>query len=211
MTTIETEVPTEAVSGSIIEVTPSALAQLSSVAASASADEYRPLLTALHLYTKDGELVADCTDSYTLARVVVPFPGSPDFDALIPAKWLVTSLKAIKAAATYKKGNAPLTLSIVGESVTLSSHEVTFSAQLLTGTYPSVDQLIPSGDKLSCELGAFNAQILTRMAAVLPAPTKKDAAPWRCESMSLAKPALWTRRDGDARALFLAMPYKLSD
>ena len=193
------------------------LSQLASVAASASGNQARPIFTNIHLFTREGEIVAEATDSYTLARVSVPVEGNADLDVLIPAQWLVKSLSALKL-----KGRAALTqdvlVNVAGGMVTLSSGGLTLSTVLGDGKFPQIDHLIPTEGNYQSELGAFNAPYLARMAKILPPVVKREGATWECLSMSATRPSLWRRiqhydarprEDWTATALFLQMPVRI--
>jgi hypothetical protein len=191
------------------------LSQLASVAASSSDDQARTILTNIRLFTREGEIVAEATDSYTLARVSVPVEGNADLDVLIPAQWLVKSLSALKL-----KGRAALTqdvlVNVAGGMVTLSSGGLTLSTVLGDGKFPQIDHLIPTEGNYQSELGAFNAPYLARMAKILPPVVKGEGATWECLSMSATRTSLWRRtqymssRDGwTATALFLQMPVRI--
>jgi hypothetical protein len=192
------------------------LSQLASVAASSSDDQARPIFTNIHLFTRQGEIVAEATDSYTLARVSVPVEGNADLDVLIPAQWLVKSLSALKL-----KGRAALTqdvlVNVAGGMVTLSSGGLTLSTVLGDGRFPQIDHLIPAESNYQSELGAFHAPYLARMAKILP-PVVKGEGTWECVSMSATRPSLWRRiqhydarprEDWTATALFLQMPVRI--
>jgi hypothetical protein len=194
------------------------LSQLASVAASASGNQARPIFTNIHLFTREGEIVAEATDSYTLARVSVPVEGNADLDVMIPATWLVKSLSALKL-----KGRAALTqdvlFSVTGDVLTLSSGGVTLSTVLGDhGRWSQIDNLIPAEGNYQSELGAFHAPYLARMAKILPPVVKREGATWECLSMSATRTSLWRRvQHYDARprgawtatALFLQMPVRI--
>lgn len=204
MTMTETrETPT-----TVLETTWGDLNNLASVAASAATDKARPLLTAIQLVSDGARLVATATDSYTLARVSVTH-AAPTCEVLIPAAWLLDALKATKVTRARQR---PITLSITGETITLSDGlGVTMTTLAQSGTYPTIDPLIPTEDNYTSELAAFAPQYLARMAKILPPRDSKDTTrAWRCVSMSPTKPALWLCSTYEAEALFLQMPVRVS-
>ena len=192
----------------VIELSWSTLVRLASITASASDDDARPILTNVHVIESGGKLQLDATDSYTLARFVTEIDAPQGLDVLIPAKWLVTAVKQTKVT---RAPETTLTISFTGDNVTISNRDVTLTSAVGWGTFPSVDQLIPSEKDYLNELGAFDAWKLARMGAILPPEDRKrDANSWKCLSMSLNKPSVWTRYFKGIDAQFLIMPYRMS-
>ena len=190
----------------VLAISPKNLGQLASVAASAGTDDARPILTAIHLYTRDGELIADATDSYSLARVSVATEYK-DVDVLIPARWLVASLKSLKTTKLFYD-KAVLTLTIDGDRVSLGNYDATLTTFAGTGTFPNIDTLLPKEEDYLSEMGSFDAHFLARMGSIIPPATKKENNTWHCASMSKDKPSVWTRHYDGASALFLLMPVR---
>ncbi len=192
----------------VLEVTWQTLSDLASVSASAATDKRPPILTAIQLVSDSTRLTATATDSYTLARVSVE-SAAPMLEVLIPAAWLLDALKATKVT---RAPQLALTLSVTGQTITLSDGRgVTMTTLAQDGTYPSVAPIIPTEDNYTSELGAFNPQFLARMAKILPPRDKRDTTrAWRCVSMSATKPALWKATTYEAEAEFLQMPVRIS-
>jgi len=183
------------------------LADLASAGASAGTDDARPILTSLHLFTREGRLIAEATDSYTLARVSTEYAG-PELDALVPAKWLEAVRKAAKA---LRIPGLPVALEVGAETITARVPDAfTMSTPAQWGTFPKIDHLIPTEADYVHELGAFNPQFLARMTKILsPANAKDTTRAWKCISMSTLKPSLWTTSARGAEAMFLQMPVRL--
>lgn len=193
-------------STAVIEVPWSTLKTLATVSASAATDDARPLLTQIHLREMGGVLVAEATDSYSLARITSGVVAPVGLDVLVPAKWLSKSISALKVG---RMASYPITLSFTGDIVTVSNSITTLSTTVAEGKFPSVDQIIPTEARYTSELGAFNALFLARMADILPAETKRNRSTWKCVSMSATSPSVWTKIDGDLSALFLLMPVRI--
>ena len=204
-TMTETEITTK-----VIEIDWSLLNALASVSASASTDKMRYLLVGVHLFSDGADLVVEATDSFTLARARVEFT-TPEIDVLVEAKWLTDALKATKPRSL--KGRTmtlPVMLSVTGSAVTFSASDVTMTTTALEGKFPSVDHLIPTPDKYTSELGAFNPTFLARMAKML---TTGSTDAWECVTMSSTMPALWNCRryvgGSNVYGQFLIMPVRI--
>ena len=189
----------------------SILAALASVSASASTDKFRPLLTNIHLFTRDGEIIAEATDSYTLARVSMPVEASADLDVLVSAKWLTDSLKSFKPSG---KRRVDILVGVMDDTISLTGEGKTLSTLVAEGKFPGIDHLIPAEANYKTELGSFQASFLSRMAHVLPSLNKKDESTWSCISMSATSPSLWRRvqhvGDHTFTGLFLQMPVRIN-
>lgn len=190
----------------VIEVPWSTLKALATVSASAATDDARPLLTQIHLREMGGVLVAEATDSYSLARITSGVVAPAGLDVLAPAKWLSKSVVALKVG---RMASYPITLSFTGDMVTVSNGSATLSTTVAEGKFPSVDRLTPAAANYAHEAAAFNALFLARMADILPAETKRYGSTWKCVSMSATGPSVWTKADGDLSALFLLMPVRI--
>ena len=202
----------------VVEIDWRTLSALATVSASASTDSARPVLLAIHLYTEGGRLVADATDSYTLGRLSVESDVT-GLDALIPAKWLVSSLKSLKPAkvarvTSYSSSGKLVTLSVSSGMATLSDGSATFTTELISGTFPSVSQLIPEPSAYVFEKASFNLRILTRMNDILPSSSAKVSNTWTCVSMPAQKPSIWTRSEfvgaDKVDGLLLVMPVRVN-
>lgn len=208
---------TESVTSFVTEMNWQTLNALATVSASAGTDKARPILLAVHLFAGNGEMTAEATDSYTLARISVESDVT-GLDALIPAKWLVSTLKALKPLARNVAG-ALVTLSIEGGTVTLSNGDITMSSLLVEGNFPKTEQLIPVEANYMAELGAFDGAKLARMAAILPEISTRfneyACTTWQCVSMSVLKPSLWTRtyrttEGASLTGMFLVVPVRVN-
>lgn len=112
------------------EVFTQAIAQ---VAAAASSDEARPILTGIHFEDEDGSLRMVATDSYRLA--VRDLPGVQPQSGLVPARALRDLGRTI---------GAPKVSIAVGErSAVLESPAGRMSVRLIEGTFPNYRQLLP--------------------------------------------------------------------
>ena len=204
---------TEAAPAVHVEIPWKNLAALASVSASCASDDARPILTAVHLTSEEGRIVATATDSYSLAVVDVADGGiswdHEPLDVLIPAAWLNQTVRALKVTRYPLR---PVMLSVVGETVTLSTDDTVLSTRVQAGTYHTVRHLIPAVANYQSELGAFNADFMARMAKIAPELDKKlkSIGTWRCMSMSRTLPSVWERTTSNAHALFLIMPVRIN-
>ncbi len=114
---------------------------IKAVALAASKDPARPVLNGVHLKCLDGELVIEATDGYRLHRAVA---GSleADFEALIPAAWLVTTISQVKP------GKGPTKLELTETRASISNDMETRSVALIAGEYPDCASLIEKYEAL---------------------------------------------------------------
>ncbi len=190
------------------------LNDLTSVAACIDTTGYRPLLAGVHLYRDGADIVAEATDSFTLAIARVTVGGNWEGDVVIPAKWLRDFLKSTKPRA--KQMRVDVLVSVKGDTISLKSGDKMAETRIIAGTYPSVSHLIPAESNRASELGAFNAEFLAKMANVLP--QAKPYTTWVCKSMARDRVSLWeaTKHGGSGehaysvRGQFLIMPVRIS-
>ena len=188
METITNETPS--ITTTVIEMAWRDLRVIASVGVAAGRDNARPILTAIHLTAGGGEIQAVATDSYRLATATTEHDG-PEIDALIPAKWLLTAVKSTKPLKRNET-TAKVTLSITGDTVTVSNYETTFTTQMVSGQFPKVAQLIPTSDNYKSELGSFNPTFLAGMHDITSiCDPGNTTASWKCLSMSEVSPSLW--------------------
>jgi DNA polymerase III sliding clamp (beta) subunit (PCNA family) len=151
------------------------------------AKDNRPLLAAIKLNILDkvegangnATIKATATDSYRLAIVqrfcIVEVDGIlSGSDLLIPAESLLNAAKQFKGAIkNYKasgyKSSIPVELRIEDDLVTITCQDMTVSnIRLVSGQYPSVEQLIPAKGISETSLIAFNPVFLADIAKIAP-------------------------------------------
>lgn len=110
---------------------------IKTVAPAASGDEFRPILTGVHIRRAevDGPLVITATDSYRLYRITTRNePGGQLIEATVPARWLTRLLPGL--------GADDVTLTIDGPRVTVASGDDIASTAIIRGGYVKADDLL---------------------------------------------------------------------
>ena len=121
------------------------VAALNQVVRAAATDDTRPLLTGVLFTHHEGSLRLIATDSYRLAIRDIPgvAPLSAETDVLVPARALVE----FQRAANSLPVDAEIGITLTSSEICFIVGSTTISSRLIDGTYPSVTQLIPVGNR----------------------------------------------------------------
>lgn len=127
------------------------VAAIDKVADSASRDETRPVLTGIRIRVSGARLQAVATDSYRLAvyRTELEAAASRDFERTLPARALQELAKLSKVA-----GAEQMTISEADHNIVIEFAAITLSTRTIDGTYPDVDQLLPTACEFSFDYPA---------------------------------------------------------
>jgi DNA polymerase-3 subunit beta len=109
----------------------------SHIAIAATTDEARPVLTGVHMHMSKRGLTMEAADGYRLFQTIhTPAESSEEFGALVPAVFakLLSKLTSPSAVVIVDKVRGQLTMTGTGESL---------CSQLINGTYPDLNQVIP--------------------------------------------------------------------
>lgn len=199
------------------QVTTSAadLGDLATLAAIASTDTARPILTAIRLVIEsDGLITGTATDSYRLATMHREGVTTGDGGTvLVSAK----SFKdAVKNAAKDGGKFGELVLSVDGDAVTVSkagADSLRYPVEVIAGTYPNTDSLITSDAAYDAAEGvnriSLNPHYVASFAKVAPwTGTGSNVEAMTFRVMSKDRPVKCTSRDG--RTVALLMPVRVS-
>lgn len=107
---------------------------ISQTAFAASNKETRPVLTGLNLKDDGTTLTATATDSYRLAKKVLPVAAEP-FSITVPAK----SMNEVRNIFTDKD----VEIAVSNKKIQFRSGSFILQSTLLEGNYPETDRLIP--------------------------------------------------------------------
>lgn len=127
------------------------IAAIDKVAASASRDETRPVLTGIRVRVSGTRLSAAATDSYRLAvyRTELDAPVAREFERTLPARALQELAKLAKVA-----GADQLTISESQHNLVMQFASMTLVTRTIDGTFPDADQLIPTDCEFSINYSA---------------------------------------------------------
>ena len=109
---------------------------ISSTSFAASVKETRPVLTGVNMRGENGNLICTATDSYRLARKIVPLNCDP-FSVTVPAKCL-------NEARTIFSGCEEIHISLSEKKIQFRSGSTVMQATMLEGNYPQTERLIPT-------------------------------------------------------------------
>ncbi len=103
---------------------------------SVSRNESRPILTGVYFNFVGNKIIVNATDSFRLSHKVITHDKDITMNLIIPGKTLA-DLNAICAGANN------VTMYLFGNKVMFEFDNVLFQTNLLEGTYPNTEKLIP--------------------------------------------------------------------
>ncbi len=155
----------EVESGVATNIDPSMLRQgIGLVAFSAASDESRPVLTGVELKLEESNVVMAAADGFRLA-VYTGQLSEPVADALkviVPAR----TMQEIQRLASEQSAPVQVTLSPEKGQVMFKLEHVEVVSQLLQGTFPNYDQLIPERYETRAVMELDDLKRATQSAAV---------------------------------------------
>lgn len=107
----------------------------------AARDEFKPQMSGMHIFVKDGEIGYCATDAHTLATDKVKYYGEPidDLGATID----ITSLKAIQQLLKMENDTDNFTLEVTDKNAFVKAGTSTVVCRLTEGAYPNFRAVIP--------------------------------------------------------------------
>lgn len=135
----------------------------------ATTRDRRPVLQAVRVYSRDGELFAVGADGFRLAEVVAPLADGGEVDTLIPIKSVMAALKAIKP---YLKVTAWVTITDDMISVGSEADEARIPYAKSDAVYPGYHELIPPKRAEDFSRFAMNAKFLSDLGKLVTAHSK---------------------------------------
>jgi DNA polymerase-3 subunit beta len=109
----------------------------------ASTDEARPILTGVLLTVEDNEIVFAAADGFRLSvrKAELSSPASRPIQAVIPAR----ALSELARISTDGKEMVTMVLPPQSGRVIFRTQEAELASQLIEGTFPDYEQIIPQG------------------------------------------------------------------
>jgi DNA polymerase-3 subunit beta len=134
------------------------------VAASASRDETRPVLTGIHVSASDQELRMVATDSYRLSVKETPLEEAlaDSFEANVPARALQELARLAPGAEDDR-----LLVSVLQNQVVFRLNGVTLSSRLIDGQFPNYRQLLPEAFEYELRVAADELTDVVRRVSLL--------------------------------------------
>lgn len=109
------------------------------VARAASTDDARPVLTGVQLEATAGSLTAAATDSYRLARRIVPWEQGTEMTVLVPRRALD------EARRSAEQLGSEVRLMLEPNQATFEFGDRRLVTRLIEGRFPDFRQLVPEG------------------------------------------------------------------
>ena len=103
-----------------------------------SSKETRPVLMGVNLHSDGKQLNVTATDSYRLAKKVVPLESDP-FNITVPSK----SLNEVKSI--FNEAEKEIDINLSEKKIQFKSDNILLQSRLLDGGYPETERLIPKG------------------------------------------------------------------
>lgn len=134
---------------------------LSQVVVAASADEARPVLAGIYLYTEDQTLYLVATDSYRLAEKQIKIEGDlKEFKALVPARTMQELIRLLGDAT----GQVEIYLD--ENQVMFRVSDIELVSRLIEGQFPNYRQIIPSSAETSFDIDTSEFARITKVASL---------------------------------------------
>ena len=152
-------------SGFATNIDPSVLRQgIGLVAFSAASDESRPVLTGVEVKLEESNLVMAAADGFRLAVYTgqLPEPVSQELKVIVPAR----TMQEIQRLVSEQSAPVQVTLSPEKGQVMFKLEHVEVVSQLLQGSFPNYDQLIPGDYQTRAVMELDDLKRATQSAAV---------------------------------------------
>ena len=150
--------------GDTIRIDAAALRRsINQVAFAAATDDSRPVLTGVHFALRDGSLRLAAADGFRLAvNTIEVGEDSADREAIVPAR----ALNELARLLPEVDEQISVTFNPASTQVLFDLGHATLIAQLIQGTFPNYEQLIPSSHATSTEVSVGEFMRETRIASI---------------------------------------------
>ncbi len=129
----------------------------------AATDDSRPVLTGVHFHFKDNELRLAAADGFRLSVHTLPVDADIERVAIVPARALGELGRLLQEASS---GEVTVTFNQTGTQVQFDVGHARLIANLIQGTFPNYDQLIPSNFATRTEVSVGDFMRETRIASI---------------------------------------------
>ena len=150
--------------GDTIRIDAAALRRsINQVAFAAATDDSRPVLTGVHFALRDGSLRLAAADGFRLAvNTIEVGEDSADREAIVPAR----ALNELARLLPEVSEQVSVTFNPASTQVLFDLGHATLIAQLIQGTFPNYEQLIPSSHATSTEVSVGEFMREARIASI---------------------------------------------
>jgi DNA polymerase-3 subunit beta len=135
---------------------------LAQVVVAASADEARPVLAGVYMYTEDDSLYLVATDSYRLAEKRLELEGEPgkSFSVIVPARTMQELIRLLGEA------DAQVEIYLDENQVMFRIGEIELVSRLIEGQFPNYRQIIPQKAETSFDIDTAEFLRITKVASL---------------------------------------------
>lgn len=132
------------------------------VVIAASADEARPVLAGVYLYTEDNNLFLVATDSYRLAEKRLELEGEAPktFSVIVPARTMQELVRLLGESS----GDVELYLD--ENQVMFRISDIELVSRLIEGQFPNYRQIIPASAETSFDIETTEFSRITKVASL---------------------------------------------
>ena len=130
---------------------------------SAATDDSRPVLTGVHFGFAGGKLRLAAADGFRLSAHTLQLDGPvPERNVIVPAR----ALSELNRLLGEASGPVSITFNAAGTQVQFDLGHAKLMAQLIQGTFPNYQQLIPAAHTTRTEVGVTEFARETRIASI---------------------------------------------
>lgn len=134
---------------------------LTQVVGAASADESRPVLAGVYLYSDEQNLTLVATDSYRLAERKLKLPkNSQALSVIVPAK----TMQELARVLADMEGD--LSIFVADNQVMFKIDNVELTSRLIEGQFPPYQQIIPTKTETAIEISTADFTRITKVASL---------------------------------------------
>ena len=136
---------------------------LSQVVFAAATDDSRPVLTGVHFAMSGTEIKLAAADGFRLSAHTLTLDGPvPERNVIVPAR----ALGELNRLLAESAGPVSITFNSAGTQVQFDLGHAKLMAQLIQGTFPNYQQLIPAAHTTRTEVGVGEFARETRIASI---------------------------------------------
>jgi DNA polymerase III subunit beta len=129
----------------------------------AATDDSRPVLTGVHFHFKDGQLRLAAADGFRLSVHTMDIDTPADRTAIVPARALGELARLLQEVGD---GQVVVTFNQAGTQVQFDVGHARLIANLIQGSFPNYDQLIPANYNTRTEVAVAEFMRETRIASI---------------------------------------------
>ena len=130
---------------------------------SAATDDSRPVLTGVHFHFTAGSLRLAAADGFRLSVHTMPIDSKVERAVIVPARALGELGRLLGEAA---EGKVAITFNPAGTQVQFDVGHARLTANLIQGTFPNYEQLIPAQRATRTEVSVSEFMRETRIASI---------------------------------------------